>query len=204
MTTLIILYLISCSVLMLAVLWQLPQTVYRWVKIITATLFVLIGFYNDQPMIIITLVLFFIGDVLLAFANGGKVKRWLVLGMPFFWVGHLGLILCVITHQKFDYLSLVMGLTLVFLVITIKKRFSAINFKGLYPVILIYGYTLGILGSMALLNFSSVFTLAWGISIFIISDIALIFWYFYPKCPIFIKMFNIVTYFGAVLIIALS
>jgi hypothetical protein len=189
---------------MIPVLWRLPQTVYRWVKIITATLFVLIGFYNDQPIIIITLVLFYIGDVLLAFANGGKVNRWLMLGMAFFWIGHLGLLLCIMTHQKFDYLSLVLGLALVFLVITIKKRFSAINFRGLYPVILLYGYTLGILGSLALLNFSSLPVLALGISIFIISDISLIFWYFYPKCPIFIKLINIVTYFGAVLIIALS
>lgn len=204
MPTLIILYLISWSMLMITVLRQLPQIVYRWIKIFTAILFVSIGIFNDQPMIIVTLALFFIGDVLLAFANGGKVKLWLIWGLVFFWLGHIGLIFCISAQQTFDYLSLIMGLTLVFLLIIIKKLFSQINFRGLFPILLLYGYTLGILGSIAILNFHSLPILATGILIFILSDICLIFWYFYPQCPRIIKLMNIITYFGAVLLIALS
>jgi hypothetical protein len=204
MPTLIILYLISWSMLMITVLRQLPQIVYRWIKIITAILFVSIGIFNDQPMIIVTLALFFIGDVLLAFANGGQVKRWLIWGMLFFWLGHIGLIFCMLSHQGFNYLSLILGFALVILIIIINKIFSALDFRGMYPVILLYGYTLGILGSLAILNYSIIPLLALGIIIFILSDISLIFWYFYPSCPRIVKLINVITYFGAVLLIALS
>jgi hypothetical protein len=204
MPTLIILYLISWSMLMITVLRQLPQIVYRWIKIITAILFVSIGIFNDQPMIIVTIALFFIGDVLLAFANGGQVKRWLIWGMLFFWLGHIGLIFCMLSHQGFNYLSLILGFALVILIIIINKIFSALDFRGMYPVILLYGYTLGILGSLAILNYSIIPLLALGIIIFILSDISLIFWYFYPACPRIVKLINVITYFGAVLLIALS
>jgi hypothetical protein len=204
MPTLIILYLISWSMLMITVLRQLPQIVYRWIKIITAILFVSIGIFNDQPMIIVTLALFFIGDVLLAFANGGQVKRWLIWGMLFFWLGHIGLIFCMLSYQGFSYLSLILGFALVILIIIINKIFSALDFRGMYPVILLYGYTLGILGSLAILNYSIIPLLALGIIIFILSDISLIFWYFYPSCPRIVKLINVITYFGAVLLIALS
>jgi hypothetical protein len=204
MPTLIILYLISWSMLMITVLRQLPQIVYRWIKIITAILFVSIGIFNDQPMIIVTIALFFIGDVLLAFANGGQVKRWLIWGMLFFWLGHIGLIFCMLSHQGFSYLSLILGFALVILIIIINKIFSALDFRGMYPVILLYGYTLGILGSLAILNYSIIPLLALGIIIFILSDISLIFWYFYPSCPRIVKLINVITYFGAVLLIALS
>lgn len=204
MSILIILYLISWSMLIITVHLQMPQVFYRWTKIITAFLFVMIATQNNHPIILATLILFFTGDVLLAFANGGKVKRWLMWGLFFFWLGHIGLIFCIIAHQTFNYLSLIMGLTLVFLLIMIKKLFSQINFRGLFPILLLYGYTLGILGSLAILNFNSILTLASGILIFILSDICLIFWYFYPQCPRTVKLINVITYFGAVLLIALS
>jgi hypothetical protein len=204
MITLITLYLISWSILMITVLWQLPQTVYRWIKIITATLFVLIGFYNDQPMIMITLVLFFIGDVLLAFADGGKVKRWLQWGLASFWLGHISLIFCLITQYGFSYLALLFGLILVVLLLIIKKGFSTINFRGLFGILIMYCYTLGILCALAILHYKLNPLLTLGILIFTLSDVCLIFWYFYPKCPRIIKLINVVTYFGAVLIIALS
>ena len=204
MTPLIILYLISWSMLMITVMWKLPQVFYRWAKIITAMLFVLIGTMNDDPIILITLVLFFIGDVLLAFANGGKVKRWLLWGMLFFWLGHFGLIFCMIAHQGFHYVSLVIGLAPVVMLIYIKKVFTKIDFRELYLILSSYAYTLGILGALALLNFTMVPMLSLGILIFILSDICLIFWYFYPQCPRIIKWINVITYFGAVLIIALS
>lgn len=204
MSTLIILYLISWSLLMLTVLMQLPQVFYRWIKIITALLFVIIAVKSNHPIILATLILFFAGDGFLAFANGGKVKLWLIWGLVFFWLGHIGLIFCISAQQTFDYLSLIMGLTLVFLLIIIKKLFSQINFRGLFPILLLYGYTLGILGSLAILNFHSLPILASGILIFILSDICLIFWYFYPQCPRIVKLMNVITYFGAVLLIALS
>ena len=204
MPTLSILYLISWSLLMFTVLLQLPQGFYRWTKIITALLFVMIAVKSNHPIILATLILFFTGDVFLAFANGGKVKHWLMWGLLFFWLGHIGLIFCIVAQQTFSYLSLIMGLTLVFLLIIIKKLFSQINFRGLFPILLLYGYTLGILGSLAILNFNSMLTLASGILIFILSDICLIFWYFYPQCPRIVKLMNVITYFGAVLLIALS
>lgn len=204
MTTLIILYLISWSMLVITVLWKLPQVFYRWIKIITAVLFVLIGTMNDNRMILITLVLFFVGDVFLAFANGGKVKRWLIGGLIFFWLGHIGLIVCMIEHQGFDYLSLVLGLMPVAMMIGIRKVFFKIDFRGLFLILTAYAYTLGILVSLALLSYSSNIGLASGIFIFFLSDILLIFWYFYPKCPRIIKLMNVITYFGAVFLIALS
>ncbi|MBV1708652.1 MAG: hypothetical protein KMY54_02230 [Erysipelothrix sp.] len=204
MAALIILYLISWSILMITVVWQFPQTFYRWTKIFTAALFVLIGGFNDRPVIIITLILFFIGDVLLAFADGGKVKRWLLWGMLFFWLGHLGLIVCMVTYSGFSWVSLLFGMVLVGLLLLIKKGFPKIDFRGLFPISMIYAYTLGVLGSMSLSNISSHPDLTLGIMIFIISDICLIFWYFYPKCPRFVKLINVITYFGSVIIIALS
>lgn len=203
MTPLIILYLISWSMLIIAVQWKLTQVLYRWIKIITATLFVLIGTMNDNRMILFTLILFFIGDVFLAFANGGKVRRWLIWGLIFFWMGHIGLIFCMIT-QGFHYLSLVFGLVPVVMMILIRMVFSRIDFRGLFLILTTYAYTLGILGSLAVINFTLVPTLAWGIVIFILSDICLIFWYFYPQCPRIIKLINVITYFGSVLLIALS
>lgn len=204
MAALIILYLISWSMLIITVVWEFPPVFYRWVKIITATLFVLIALTNDQPVIIITLILFFIGDVLLAFANGGKVKRWLLWGMLFFWLGHLGLIVCMVTHAGFSWLSLLFGIVLVGLLPIIKKGFPKIDFRGMFSILAIYAYTLGVLGSMSLSNISSHPDLTLGIMIFIISDICLIFWYFYPKCPRFVKLLNVITYFGSVIMIALS
>ena len=204
MSTLIILYLISWTLLMITVLWKLPQVFYRWIKIITATLFVFIGTMNDNRMILITLILFFIGDVFLAFANGGKVKRWLIWGLIFFWIGHVGLILCMINHQGYDYLSLVFGLIPVVMMNLIRKFFARINFRGLFLVLTTYAYTLGILGSLAVLNFTLAPTLALGILVFILSDICLVFWYFYPQCPRIVKLINVITYFGSVLLIALS
>ncbi len=204
MTTLITLYLISWVLLIITVVRELSQVFYRWSKIITATLFVLIGTMNDNWMILITLLLFFVGDVFLAFANGGKVKRWLIWGLVFFWIGHLGLIFCISTHQGFSYISLVFGLVPVVMLILIRKIFPTIEFRGLFLMLCSYAYTLGVLGSLAILNYSLVPVLAWGILIFILSDICLIFWYFYPQCPRIVKLINVITYFGAVLIIALS
>jgi hypothetical protein len=204
MTALIILYLISWSMLMITVMWKLPQPFYRWVKIITASLFVLIGLFNDHPMIMITLVLFFIGDVLLAFANGGKVRRWLQWGLAFFWLGHIGLIFCLITQHGFSYLALPFGLIPVVLLLIIKKGFSSINFRGLFGILMMYGYTLGILCTLALVHYELTPLLALGILIFTLSDICLIFWYFYPQCPKTVKLINVITYFGSVLLIALS
>jgi hypothetical protein len=204
MTILITLYLISWTMLMLTVVRELPQVFYRWSKIITATLFVLIGTMNDNWMILIALLLFFVGDVFLAFATGGKVKRWLIWGMIFFWLGHIGLIFCMSAHQGFNYLSLVFGLVLAIMMFLIRKVFTRIDFRGMFLILTAYAYTLGILGSLAILNYSLVPVLAWGILIFILSDICLIFWYFYPQCPRIVKLINVITYFGAVLIIALS
>lgn len=204
MSPLIILYLISWTMLMLTVLWKQSLVLYRWIKIITAVLFVLIGTMNDNRMILITLVLFFIGDVFLAFANGGKIKRWLIWGLFFFWLGHIGLIVCMIEHQGFDYLSLVLGLIPVVMMVLIRKVFTEIDFRGLFLILTTYAYTLGILVSLALLNYSSNTGLSWGVFIFFLSDICLIFWYFYPKCPRIIKLMNVITYFGAVLLIALA
>jgi hypothetical protein len=204
MIALIILYLISWSMLMITVMRKIPQPFYRWVKIITASLFVLIGLFNDHPMIMITLVLFFIGDILLAFANGGKVRHLLQWGLTLFWLGHIGLIFCLITQHGFNYLALLFGLIPVALLLIIKEGFSSINFRGLFVTLMMYGYTLGILSSLAIVHHELTPLLALGILIFIISDISLIFWYFYPQCPKIVKLFNVITYFGSVLLIALS
>ena len=204
MSTLILLYVISWSIHMITVLLQMPQTFYRWTKIITALLFVIIGILNFHPVMLITLMLFFSGDVLLAFANGGTIKHWLMWGMLCFWLGHIGLIFYIISCQTFEYLSLIMGMILIFLMLVIKKKLTAIDFRGLFPILLVYGYTLGILGSLAILGVSASPLLTSGILIFIVSDICLIFWYFYPQCPKTVKILNVITYFGAVLLIALS
>ena len=204
MSTLILLYVISWSIHMITVLLQMPQTFYRWTKIITALLFVIIGILNFHPVMLITLMLFFSGDVLLAFANGGTIKHWLMWGMLCFWLGHIGLIFYIISCQTFEYLSLIMGMILIFLLLVIKKKLTAIDFRGLFPILLVYGYTLGILGSLAILGVSASPLLTSGILIFIVSDICLIFWYFYPQCPKTVKILNVITYFGAVLLIALS
>lgn len=204
MTTLIILYLISWSMLMITVLWKLPQVFYRWIKIITAILFVLIGTMNDNRMILIPLILFFVGDVFLAFANGGKIRHWLIWGLIFFWMGHIGLIVCMIEQNGMEYLSLAFGLIPVVMMALIRKLFFVIDFRGLFVILTTYAYTQGILVSLALLSYSSNMWLATGIFIFFLSDIFLIFWYFYPKCPRIIKLMNVITYFGAVFLIALS
>ncbi|MDP3305576.1 MAG: lysoplasmalogenase family protein [Erysipelotrichaceae bacterium] len=203
MSPLIILYLISWSMLMITVLCKQSQVLYRWIKIITAILFVMIGTMNENRMILAPLILFFVGDVFLAFANGGKVKRWLIGGLIFFWMGHIGLIFCMIT-QRFHYLTLVFSLIPVVMMLLIRKVFSKIDFRGLFLILTTYAYTLGILGSLAILNFTLLPILAWGIMIFILSDICLIFWYFYPQCPRIVKLINVITYFGSVLLIALS
>jgi hypothetical protein len=204
MTTLIILYLISWSMLMITVLWKLPQVFYRWIKIITAILFVLIGTMNDNQMILIPLILFFVGDVFLAFANGGKIRHWLIWGLIFFWMGHIGLIVCMIEQKGVDYLVLALGLIPVVMMVLIRKLYSEIDFRGLFLILTTYAYTQGILVSLALLSYSSNMWLATGIFIFFLSDIFLIFWYFYPKCSRIIKLMNVITYFGAVFLIALS
>lgn len=204
MTPLIILYLISWSMLMITVLWQMPPVFYRWVKSATAALFVLISLSNDNLMIIMTLILFFIGDVVLAFADGGKVKHWLLSGMLFFWLGHLGLIFCMLNNRSFDGFALIYGLTPVVLLFFIKHTFFRIDFRGIFVLLVMYGYTLGILGSISLMSYDVQPLLTCGIMIFIVSDLCLIFWYFYPECPRFVKLLNVITYFGSVLIIALS
>lgn len=204
MEALMILYLISWSMLMITVLWQLPSVFYRWAKIVTAALFVLISLYNENPVIILTLVLFFIGDVYLAFADGGKVKRWLLVGMFFFWLGHLGLIFCMLNNWVFNGFVLTYALIPMVLLMFIKYTFSRIDFRGMYKILLMYGYTLGILGSMSLMSYDAHSLLTYGIMIFIVSDLCLIFWYFYPDCPRWVKVINVLAYFGSVLIIALS
>ena len=108
------------------------------------------------------------------------------------------------THQGFNYLSLVFDLVLAVMMFLIRKVFTRIDFRGMFLILTAYAYTLGILGSLAILNYSLVPVLAWGILIFILSDICLFFWYFYPQCPRIVKLINVITYFGAVLIIALS
>jgi hypothetical protein len=183
---------------------KLPQTLYRWIKIITATLFVLIGLYNDQSMILIALILFFLGDVILAFADGGKVKRWLLLGMLFFWMGHIGLIMCMLTVGTLTVSVFIIGLTPVLLLVFIRQIYSNIDFRGMFNILMGYAYTLGILTSLSVLTYDTHPQLTWGIFVFLISDICLIFWYFYPRCPRWVKVINVLTYFGSVLIIALS
>lgn len=204
MSTFIILYLISWAVLMMAVVRKLPQKFYRWSKIITASLFVLIGLYNDRPMILIALILFYLGDVILAFADGGKVKRWLLLGMLFFWMGHIGLIICMLTAGGLDVSVFIVGLAPVLLLAVIRYRFADIDFRGMYKILMGYAYTLGILVSLSVSTYALHPQLTWGIFVFLISDICLIFWYFYPNCPRWVKVINVLTYFGSVLIIALS
>ncbi len=204
MTIFIILYLISWAVLMMAVVRKLSQTFYRWIKIITASLFVLIGLYNDRPMILIALILFYLGDVILAFADGGKVKRWLLLGMLFFWMGHIGLIICMLTAGSLDVSVFIIGLTPVLLLVIVRQIFPNIDFRGIYKILIGYAYTLGILVSLSVSTYALHPQLTWGIFVFLISDICLIFWYFYPNCPRWVKVINVLSYFGSVLIIALS
>ena len=109
-----------------------------------------------------------------------------------------------INQQGYDYLSLVYGLIPVVMMYLIRKFFARINFRGLFLVLTTYAYTLGILGSLAVLNFTLAPKLALGILVFILSDICLVFWYFYPQCPRIVKLINVITYFGSVLLIALS
>lgn len=150
----------------------------------------------------------FIGDFVLGLYNNTKEQKYFLVGLFSFLLGHIAFILAYTKIQDF------MIIDIVFPIIAIVITYLLSNLKNMHcnkmtPLVCVYSFFVSLLFSKSihiLLIFKTTqfIFLAVGSSLFLISDILILFLYFYQKHSPAVAILNLATYYYGIFFIALS
>lgn len=148
----------------------------------------------------------FAGDILLAFYNRGRRKIHFLLGLGIFLAGHICFVRWLCRRQRLMLTDFIFPLAAVLLVWGLTSM-KAIHTGRLRPFILIYAFFVALffskgVGVLAAENSLANGMTALGGTLFLISDISILFLYFYKTRGVGIHIFNLATYYYGMFFLA--
>lgn len=150
----------------------------------------------------------FVGDVLLAFYNKSRKRKFFLSGLLVFLAGHICFVRWLGRGQRLmtvDFLFPLIAVSLTFGLTSLKQ----IHTGRLRPFIMIYAFFVslffarGVHLAVLRLDVPSL-AVAVGSALFLISDISILFLYFYEKTGWRIHIFNLATYYYGMFFLAIS
>ena len=191
-------------------------------KTITSILFVTIAISgylekssNFTYFIFILLGLLFslFGDIFLIFKNEDKnhLSKYFIYGILNFSLAHVFFSIGFIYLSRFSFYTILFSFLLAFVVLFILKCIKELDFKDSFYYVAFYSVVISFMFIQSLnlyfsINFYNPYVL-WitiGALLFVLSDLILSFDYFYKDCPKFMAVLNLLIYYIAQLLIALS
>lgn len=141
----------------------------------------------------------FAGDVLLAFYNGGRRRIHFLMGLGVFLVGHICFVRWLCEKQPLSWKDLLFPFAGVLIAWGL-TMLRGMHTGRLKPFILVYAFFVCMLfskGVHVLLAAPSVANaiIAFGGTLFLISDISILFLYFYKTHGAAVHLFNLATYY---------
>ncbi len=206
-------FLITYFGLLGYLIFQKNPIKYLIAKIILSALYLALAFFINNPgsqpsLIQLGLGCCFIGDVILGYYHIHNRKIIFLMGLGAFFVAHIvfGLYLNrMVAINGFVILSVFVTIGTILLI----KRIKLIDYQRMDLAIIGYGIAISIMASLAIFNHlelmsQSSLLLMLGAILFFVSDLFIIFKYFYQKKYLSVKIVNLSTYYLAVLLISLS
>lgn len=183
-------------------------------KLITSFFFILTGlagYFSSHGnfyyflFIIFALVFSFIGDFFLALKNN---NLFFLLGISSFSIAHICFSLAFITISSFKISYLLLAIIISLIVTFLLNSIKGFNFNNMYFFANIYAFLLVFMTLNAtsfIVNLSLFSILAFFASLlFLLSDILLSFIYFYSSPPKYLSLINMITYYIAQGLFALT
>lgn len=215
-----IIYGLALCVLLFCAVKRHPK--YLQVKTGVSILFVLISIisfllghhelYLYFSYLFVGILFCFLGDRFLGYAdhNIDASIDYLKKGIYSFGIAHLFFILFLQKYQAISYLDFIIPIFLMILLFIFKKL-KLVNLRNIDTLIYIYTFIVGFMTSKAIsvTLFASVgmthhYILTIGSILFVLSDTVLLFLYFYKKKVEFLRPFNLLLYYSAVFLLAVS
>lgn len=219
-------FLVALMLVSLAILLYFTYNPYKnyagIFKTITSLLFVSIaisgyieygGNFNYFVLILIGLVFSLFGDVFLIFKNENStsMSKAFIYGLLSFSLAHVFFSIGFISISSFNFSTIIYTVLMAFIALIILKSIKKIDFKGAFGYVAFYSVVISFMFTQSLnLYFNSdvnSFYILWvtvGALLFVLSDLILAFNYFYEGCHKIVGVFNLLVYFSAQLLIALS
>lgn len=205
---LLIIYIIFFGLLMLAVYGKGYAKYYLMFKSMTSVIFVMLAFWVMREKLfwlwLMAFLFCFLGDVLLGMDERKEKNRFFVWGLVSFVTGHVFFIIRMSGLTSFELWDLILpaGIALVtfFLIrhpkfhVGVHKR-AVILYSLIVTLLCVKGYDMLLLDRY----YWNVFV---GSVLFFISDFLLLFIYFYEDKLKIMRFFNLLTYYGAVFLLA--
>lgn len=191
-------------------------------KIVTSLGFLLISLsaYFNNPnnfnyflFIFIGLLFSFLGDIFLGIKSSNLTTANILFlcGLISFSITHIFYSLSFINLSKLFFRDFLFAIMLAFILISILKCIKKINFKNMFIPVCFYGLIISFMVCTALslvtttyLNSLFLSLIISGSILFLISDYILSFVLFYKNYPKIISILNLITYYIAQILIALS
>lgn len=191
-------------------------------KTITSILFVTIAIsgYLEKSnnfiyfiFILLGLLFSLFGDIFLIFKNEDKnhISKYFIYGLLSFSLAHVFFSIGFIYLSNFSFDTIIFTFLLAFVVLFILKSIKKLDFKDSFYYVAFYSVVISFMFIQSLnLYFSNNFYnpyVIWitiGALLFVLSDLILSFDYFYKDCSKFIAVLNLLIYYIAQLLIALS
>ena len=150
----------------------------------------------------------FLGDIIFGIFNKSKRKRYFLLGTIIFLIGHIVFLAAFYRLQSFSIYELFFPIVAVSLIAFLVKK-KKMQLGKLLPFAYIYGFFVAMLFSKSTYMFIemkslSMLLLNMGSFLFMISDLLILFLYFYRKRRWATHGFNIVTYYYGIFLMVLS
>ncbi|MEG2786362.1 MAG: lysoplasmalogenase [Romboutsia sp.] len=219
--SLVLLMLLSLGVLLYFT--YKPYKNFRGIfKIITSLLFISIAVsgyvesnnnFNYFIFIFISLVFSLLGDVFLIFEKGdtSSMSKAFVYGLLSFSIAHIFFSIGFIYLSYFSIYNILFTLLLSILLLVVLKSIKSFDFKGAFFYVAFYSIVISFMfiQSLTLYYYISssnpcTILITIGALLFVLSDLILAFDYFHINCPKFMPVINLLVYYIAQLLLALS
>ncbi|CEN25092.1 lysoplasmalogenase [Paraclostridium sordellii] len=218
---LVVLMLISLSILLYFT--YKPYKNFRGIfKTLTSILFVsiaLVGYILNNSnftyflLMLLGLIFSLFGDAFLIFEKGesSSMSKAFIYGVLSFSLAHIFFSAGFIYLSSFKLYTIGIAFLLSFITLLILKSIKNVNFKGSFSYIVFYAFVISFMFSQSINlyftgHFNNFYTI-WitiGALLFVLSDLILSFNYFYKNCPKFMGVLNLLVYYIAQLLLALS
>lgn len=155
------------------------------------------------------LTLCMIGDILLAVTPNRAGSKWFLSGVVVFLTAHLVFCFAFSRLAPFTIIDFMFPFAFV-LLIFIVSRLDSVDMGDMLPIVTIYSFFVALLCSKSITLFLALGAsdVTWlimsGALLFCLSDFILIFIYFCSKEPRLLKFFNLLSYYTATFLLALS
>lgn len=217
-----LLLLMYVSLIFLLYFTYKPYNNYRGIfKTITSLLFVFIsisGYVENNTnftyfiFILLGLIFSLFGDIFLISAkeNENSMSKNFIHGLLSFSFAHMFFSIGFISISRLNLYTIVFTILLSAISLFILNSISRLDFKGMFKYIAFYAIVISFMFAQSLnLYFAnksnlSILIVTVGAFLFVLSDLILAFDYFYKKPPKFLGALNLLVYYTAQALIALS